>query len=173
MINLLKNSFSRKAERCSLWLAAVGAGVGIGLGFLSAMQWTGFEALPDTVAARVNNVDIYRTEYEKALTLYVSEKRDSLTDRDRSLVLERLIEEELLAQQGLSMGLVRTDRALRMKVIQSLIKVVTVEYEARAQGAESSANLNKDTRARETPQETALRKYVGQLRDAASIRWMK
>ena len=171
MINLLKNYF--QAERRSLLLAAFGASVGIGLGFLNAMNWIEFETLPGTVVARVNNVDIHRTEYEKALTLYVSEKRYPLTDKDRTLVLERLIEEELLTQHGLSMGFVRSDRALRMKVIQSLIKGVTVEYEARAQGIGSSEDMSNANTLSGSLQDAALREYVEQLRDAASIRWRR
>ncbi len=95
-------------------------------------------------------------------------KRRHLTDNDRALVLERLIEEELLVQHGLTEGIMRSDRRLRGAMIESLIEGVTVEYQA-IQGTEFSADNKVDGLS----QETILRDYVEQLRNTANISRVK
>jgi hypothetical protein len=168
MILLLKDINFVKRMKKPLFLAALGAVVGISMGFISVTEWIKLEALPNTVVAQVNHMNILRVEYEKALTLLASEKRDPLTDNDRALVLERLIEEELLVQHGLSVGLMRSDRMLRVAMIESLIEGVTVEYQA-IQGTEFSAGNKVDG----VSQGTILRDYVEQLRNTANISWVK
>jgi hypothetical protein len=157
-----------KLMRKPLFLAALGAVVGISMGFINVTEWIKLEPLPNTVIAQVNHMNILRVEYEKALTLLDSEKRDPLTDNDRALVLERLIEEELLVQHGLTEGIMRSDRRLRGAMIESLIEGVTVEYQA-IQGTEFSADNKVDGLS----QETILRDYVEQLRNTANISRMK
>jgi len=169
-----------RANRRSLLLAAIGAAVGITLGFLSVMQWLELGTLPNSVVARVNQVDILRGQYETALSLLASEKRGVLTDADRTLVLERMIEEELLAQHGFSIGLVRSDRSLRMAMIESLIKGVTVEFEASAKNSGENDKTVASVEGRESqvdviaesPQQTALDAYIEQLQQEANIEWI-
>ncbi len=168
MILLLKDINFVKLMKKPLFLAALGAVVGISMGFINVTQWIKQEALPHTVVAQVNHMNILRVEYEKALTLLDSEKRDPLTDNDRALVLERLIEEELLVQHGLSVGLMRSDRRLRVVMIESLIEGVSVEYQA-TQGTEFSADNKVDG----VSQDTILRDYVEQLRNTANISRVK
>ena len=151
-----------------LFLAFLGAVVGISMGFISITKWIKLEALPNTVVAQVNHMNILRVEYEKALRLLASEKRDPLTDKDRALVLERLIEEELLVQHGLSVGLMRSDHRLRGAMIESLIEGITVEYQA-IQGTEFSADNKFDG----VSQGTILGDYVEQLRNTANISRVK
>jgi hypothetical protein len=145
--------------------------VGIGLGFVNVFEWVDLPLLPDSVVARVNHVDIASSEYEKALSMLASEKRDPLTDQDRVLVLERLIEEELLVQHGLSVGLVRREQRLREDVIQSLITSITVEYEAASPVFSSKINDDKQLADTESTQELAFREFIVQLRDNALIEW--
>jgi hypothetical protein len=168
MILLVKDITFVKLMRKPLFLAALGAVVGISMGFINVTEWIKLEPLPNTVVAQVNHMNILRVEYEKALTLLDSEKRDPLTDNDRALVLERLIEEELLVQHGLTEGIMRSDRRLRGAMIESLIEGVTVEYQA-IQGTEFSADNKVDGLS----QETILRDYVEQLRNTANISRMK
>ena len=145
--------------------------VGIGLGFVNVFEWVDLPLLPDSVVARVNHVDIASSEYEKALSMLASEKRDPLTDQDRVLVLERLIEEELLVQHGLSVGLVRREQRLRGNVIQSLITSITVEYEAASPVFSSKIDDDKQIADTESTQELAFREFILQLRDNALIEW--
>lgn len=141
----------------SLWLAGLGASVGIALGFANAFNWLNFQDIPNTAVARVNHVEISRSEYDKALNMLSSEKRDPLTLEDRTLVLNRLIEEELLVQHGLSLQLLRRDPQLRASVIKSLIQRVTFE-----EVAEEAASTR----------ESSLKDFMQQLRAEASIEWV-
>ena len=168
MILRVKDITFVKVMRKPVFLASLGAVVGISMGFISVTEWIKLEPLPNTVVAQVNHMNILRVEYEKALTLLDSEKRDPLTDNDRALVLERLIEEELLVQHGLTEGIMRSDRRLRGAMIESLIEGVTVEYQA-IQGTEFSADNKVDGLS----QETILRDYVEQLRNTANISRVK
>jgi hypothetical protein len=114
-----------------------------------------------SVVARVNGTELESAEYQRALQLFASEKRYAITDGDRSLILARMVEEELLLQYGVKAGLVRTSSAVRSEVLQSVVAGLTMELEARADGASDPTRRSED----------ALAQYLGQLRDAATLRW--
>lgn len=167
---------SAAADRRSLHCLALAAIIGIGLGCLTVAGWVGVDQLPGTVIARVSDTDIRLVDYQRALRLFASEKRDPITDHDRSLVLERMVEEELLIQHGVAAGLVRGDRRVRTTVIQSILTGLMVELDAEAKEAvgnnDSPETGNAGATADATAHNTLLREYLGQLRDAASIRWV-
>jgi SurA-like N-terminal domain len=160
---------SLRDKPTSLWLACLGAGVGIALGFAAAFNWLGFQQLPSSAVARVNHVEISRSEYDKALNMLSSEKRDPLTLEDRTLVLNRLIEEELLVQHGLSLELLRRDPKLRASVVKSLIQRVTFE-DAAKETAEVSAEETASPDV--VAHESSLEIFMQQLRAEASIEWV-
>ena len=83
------------AGRRSLKLLLLGACAGLLLGGLAAAGKLGSDQLPDSIVAQVNGVPLSADEYQRALSLFGSEKRGPVSDRDRALVLERMIEEEL------------------------------------------------------------------------------
>lgn len=150
-------------DRGSVQWLALGAIIGLGLGFMTALGWLGNEPLSPSVAAKVNDTNIRQVEYQRALKLYSSEKRDPLTEEDRSLVLRRLVEEELLVQQAMKLDLFRIDRGVRTVVLQSVLSGVMAESEAADLGIEGAGN--------EASQDDVLSSYLGQLRNTASIRW--
>jgi parvulin-like peptidyl-prolyl isomerase len=84
-------------------------------------------ALPEGVAARVNGEPIYRSELDAALEMLARDKRNPLEDGDRAHVLDRLIEEELLVQRGLAIGLVESDRTVRKNIVTAMIDSVVME----------------------------------------------
>ena len=135
------------------------------LGFIFAvMNLLGVNAVGDmegSVVARVNGTGLESAEYQRALQLFASEKRYAITGGDCSLILERMIEEELLVQYGVKAGLVRTSPAVRSEVLQSVVAGLTMELEARAGGGSDPLRDSEDR----------LAEYLGQLRDAATIRW--
>ena len=143
-----------EVDRRALLILLLAAIIGIGFGSLTAADWFGNYTLPDTVVARVNDTDIQLGEYHRALRMLSSERRDPLTEQDRTLVLERMIEEELLLQHGLASGLVHSDRDVRTAVTQSILTGLLVDVEADATTT------------------TELREYLGQLREVATLRWM-
>ena len=144
------------SHRSALKLLLAGAGVGILLGALSAMSDQRNEPyLKATAVASVNDQYIRLAEYQRAMGLFASDKREPLTEADRSLVLQRLIDEELLIQQGISSGLIRSDLAVRAVVLESVLAGIMIEIEAT--GGDSA--------------EKTLTGYLAHLRATASIEW--
>ena len=147
-------------NQTSLRILALGALLGIGialavvLGNVSANSWTNSnQPLSASVIAKVNSTEVRLLEYQRALKMLADDRRDAITDLDRELVLQRLIDEELLIQQGINAGLVRTDMAVRTVVLQSILAGIMTEIEA------------------SDGQEQALEDYLTRLKATAEIQW--
>lgn len=118
-----------QANRRALLLLAAGSVVGILLGV--AVAWyerdatTG--ALPDGTIALVNGRPIREEDYARAVALVERDKRTEVTDEDRARVLDRLIEEELLIQRGIALGLVDSNRAVRKAITQAMLASIVAE----------------------------------------------
>ena len=147
-------------NQTSLRILALGALLGIGialavvLGNVSANSWTNSnQRLSASVIAKVNSTEVRLLEYQRALKMLADDRRDAITDLDRELVLQRLIDEELLIQQGINAGLVRTDMAVRTLVLQSILAGIMIEIEA------------------SDGQEQALEDYLTRLKATADIQW--
>jgi len=147
-------------NQTSLRILALGALLGIGialavvLGNVSANSWTNSnQPLSASVIAKVNSTEVRLLEYQRALKMLADDRRDAITDLDRELVLQRLIDEELLIQQGINAGLVRTDMAVRTVVLQSILAGIMTEIEA------------------SDGQEQALEDYLTRLKATADIQW--
>lgn len=76
-------------------------------------------AKPDTVT--VNGQAIEAQEFERALAAIAKDKRNPVTDNDAARIMSRLIEEELLIQRGVEIGLVDRDRAVRSALVAAVI----------------------------------------------------
>ena len=147
-------------NQTSLRILALGALLGIGialavvLGNVSANSWTNSnQRLSASVIAKVNSTEVRLLEYQRALKMLADDRRDAITDLDRELVLKRLIDEELLIQQGINAGLVRTDMAVRTLVLQSILAGIMTEIEA------------------SDGQEQTLEDYLTRLKATADIQW--
>ncbi len=167
------------ADRLSLGCLLLGAIIGIGLGGLTAAGWIDTDPLPHSLIARVNDTEIPLREYERALRLFASEKREPINAHDRALILERMIEEELLVQAAVASGLVRGDRGVRTTILRTLLAGLMIELEAEAPAngpgdlenlATMDADQKLDTSA--ASRDALLRDYLGRLRDSAEIRWV-
>lgn len=77
--------------------------------------------LPDHAIARVNQRLILRDTWLRAVAAVASERRSPLTAEDQRHILDRLIDEELLVQHGLALGLVEQDRRLRGQVVSDVL----------------------------------------------------
>jgi len=71
--------------------------------------------------ARVNGVPIRSEDYLRAVDALASDRRAPLGEDDRRRVLDRLIEEELLVQHALSLGLARSDRRVRGDLVSAVL----------------------------------------------------
>jgi hypothetical protein len=118
----------------------------------------------DLLVASVNGVGLDLTEYQRAVQLFNSEKKFAVNQADKSLILQRMIEEELLVQHGVESGLVRRNQSVRAEVLRSVIVSLTTELKA---GALDSGAVERQQKA----QDDRLVEYIGHLRQSATIRW--
>jgi hypothetical protein len=120
-------------QRRPLVLLGLGAAVGLALataGVLGSSRGAG--ALPDGAVARVNGVPIRSDAYKGLIAGLASDLRRPVDEADQRRVLDRLIEEELLVQRGLELGLARYDRRVRGDLVSAVIAAVTSDAEDRA-----------------------------------------
>ncbi len=118
-----------KQRRALLWLTA-GAIVGIGFGAFGLLAGAaGGRGLPDGAAASVNGNFIARDGYERLVSGLDADTRQPITPELRVRVLERMIDEELLVQRGLELGLARSDRRVRANITTAMIRSVVLEAE--------------------------------------------
>ena len=140
---------------------ALGASVGALCAVLVLLGDTSGLGVDAGAVASVNGSPLDLEQYQRAVRLFASEKRSAVTTEDRSLILERMIEEELLLQYGVEAGLVRNHPAVRAEVLRSVMTSLTAELQARGEGEVKTGQARYDP----------LAEYLGQLRSGATIRW--
>lgn len=122
------------SPRARLWLA-LGAAAGIGCAALGLLLSGERErALPANAAASVNGAVIRLEEYDRAVAAFASDRRDPIGPEERRHVLDRMLDEELLVQRGLELGLARSDRRVRGDIVSAVIELVV----SQAEGVEPS-----------------------------------
>lgn len=77
--------------------------------------------------ARINDRHIDRTEFAGAYQALLADKTKAPTAADKKLVLDRLIEEELLVQRGLEIGLLEGDAQVRKAMAMAVIEFVLAQ----------------------------------------------
>jgi hypothetical protein len=83
--------------------------------------------LANQPAAVVNGVPIPREALARAVLALENDSRNAVTAEREAAVLERLIEEELLVQHGVDLGLAETDFAARRALVQSVLTLAVAE----------------------------------------------
>jgi hypothetical protein len=109
----------------------LGGGAALGLilavsGALEPLRWR-TASLPAGVVARVNDEMIAADELAIGLQAVAADRRDALTPDDRTRVLDRLMDEALLVQRGVAIGLVESDRTVRRSIAEAMIESVIVD----------------------------------------------
>jgi len=89
-------------------------------------------AMPPGAIAMVNNNAILRADFVRALTAVSAGKRNPVSKDDEAAILQRLIEEELLVQHALRLGMIETDTSLRNSLVSTLTRDVIARSRARA-----------------------------------------
>jgi parvulin-like peptidyl-prolyl isomerase len=119
-----------EAERRARLLLGIGAAVGLAWGAFGLLAGgdTGGE-LPAGVVAAVNGEIVRLDDYQRAVQAFATDRRDPVSDADRRHVLDRLIDEELLVQRGLELGLARHDRRVRGDLVSAVIAAVVQQSE--------------------------------------------
>jgi len=92
-------------------------------------------AAPD-VAATVGGRAITLAQLDAAVALLERDRERTVSPEERRLVLERLIDEELLVQRGLALGLVESDRKLRGDLVSAVMDAATAEARTAAPARE-------------------------------------
>jgi hypothetical protein len=120
---------NEKANRRALWMLAVGGTVGVLLGVATALHERGTDrsTLPNGAIALVNGRPIREEDFARAVALVEGDKRTAVTAEDRAHVLDRLIEEELLIQRGIGIGLVDSNRSVRKAITQAMLASIVAE----------------------------------------------
>lgn len=120
---------SRGSSR-ALRRLALGAFAGLAVAAYALLDTGPRRALPGDAAAVVGGETISREAYERALAALGAGRREALTADQRRHVLERLIEEELLIQRGLELGLARHDPRVRGDLVAAVIELVRAQADA-------------------------------------------
>ncbi len=163
------------------WLAlgAIAGLIAAGYGILredsSAMT------LPETAIARVNDIAISRDSYERALARFPA-GADEPTEMDgKAQLIESLVNEELLLQRGIELGMAQSDSAVRTAIINSLVASITAEADAASPPDEELQRHLTDNAERfsytakiavegwQTDDESIAQLFVDKLRNSSEV----
>jgi len=89
------------------------------------------DALPELVIARVNGSEILTEDYLRLVAGLERDTREAAGEKSRRHVLDRMIDEEVLVQRGLELGLAESDRRIRANITAAMIRSILVEVEDR------------------------------------------
>jgi hypothetical protein len=180
---LMKNNPIQSSDadigRRSIKLLLMGACAGVLLGGLAAAGKLGGGPLSDSIVATVNGVPLAAAEYRRALSVFGSEKREVVNNADRALVLERMIEEELLLQQGVASGVIRGHNKAREEALKSILAGLVIELESSGSDPEeipinfaAEDNAKASAASRRAAHDALLAEYLDGLKATSSIRWV-
>ncbi len=130
------------------WLLAMGALLGIALAAHGVVAGDGKDKpveLAKDVVARVNGKPVARADFERALAAVAATRQGKVSPEVKQRVLDRLIDEELLVQRGMELGLAERDRKVRRDLSAAVIDLIV------ARG-----------RQQPVPNETKLRQFYEQ-----------
>jgi hypothetical protein len=167
---------SRKNNKADLRILAVGALAGLVIAAIGILQRDAPpDMLPENSIARVNDVLIGRDVYKRAISRATNYAGQPV-DGDDAMTLQRLIEDELLIQRGVELGMTRSDAAVRQALIDSLIASVTAEADAASPGQDELEQYLADNADRfsfiakvsaqawQTDNESVAQAFIGTLR---------
>ena len=117
------------SRRPLLWLAS-GAVAGVALAAWGLLGTAASRsALPRGVVASVNGKLIQADDWGRLVEGLESDTREPASPELRRRVLDRMIDEELLVQRGVELGLIESDRRVRADLTQAMIQSIVVETE--------------------------------------------
>ena len=129
-------------------ILALGASIGLGLAVASLLSTPSNEGeLPSGSVARVDGVAIRSESYARLVAALAADRRTPLADEDRRRVLERLIDEELLVQYAVDLGLVQTDRRVRADLVTAVLAALNAATDTYEPDEAAIAEFYTDNRA--------------------------
>ena len=129
----LPSPTEREGHRTTLTLLAIGAAGGLLLavfGILDAPR-AARDALPEGVVARVGDSTIRSDELARLVAGLEQDMREPVSDEMERRVLERMIDEELLVQRAVELGLIEVDRRVRADLTSAMITSIVSDAEER------------------------------------------
>ncbi len=122
------------ADRRARRLLAAGAGAGIALAAFGIVRsGSAPTAAPDGAVALVNGAPISREALARyAGTAFPAAGRVELDAAERRRLLDRLVDEELLLQRGIRLGIPRHEPVARRAIVSAMLAAVSAEAELRA-----------------------------------------
>jgi len=125
------------SERRPIALLTAGALLGLAAAAAGLLAQTrAASEVPDGAVASVNGTAVRRADYERAVEALATDSRNAIDDADKRHVLDRLVDEELLVQRALELGLARQDRRVRGDLVTAVIESVTADAGQREPDAE-------------------------------------
>lgn len=121
----------RNERAVARWPLLVGALLGVSVA-VSGLLRVGVAqpSLPDDAAAVVNGVAVGRSDLERALGAARADRTATADEAAlRQRVLDRLVDQELLVQRGLALGLVEKDPQVRADLAQATIDLLVARGE--------------------------------------------
>ena len=114
--------------RLPLWIAGAVTGLMIAAaGMVEKKDHKKPDTLPAGNIARVGDTLIPISRYAVLLDDLSADKRNPLTNQDRKFALDRLIDEELLIQRGVELGLASNAPAVRKAIASAVISQVVAD----------------------------------------------
>lgn len=104
-------------------------------------------SLPEGAVALVNGHVIRAEDYRRLIAGLERDLRGPIDDDRRRHVLDRMIEEELLVQRAIALGLARLDRQVRSGLTSAVIQSVVAAAEDREPGDSELAEFYAENRA--------------------------
>jgi hypothetical protein len=135
-----------RVRRVRLGLA-VGAVLGLSVAVASMLQAPRASTVPMDAVAVVNGSAIAADELSRALDALSSDRREPLGETERRAVLDRLIDEELLVERARELGLDRSDRTLRTRLVGAMVEAILAEQSASEPNAEQVAAFYRENAA--------------------------
>jgi len=132
MASVPESQAERAVQRRARGLLGLGAALGLLLAAAGILR-SGVDAsgtLPEAAVASVNGTLVRREAYERAVQALAADRRDPIGEAEKRHVLERLVDEELLVQRGLELGLAQHDRRVRGDLVSAVIQAVVSQSEA-------------------------------------------
>ncbi len=118
--------------------------------------------------AAVNDTPISRDAFLRLVAGYESDTQGAASAEVRRRILDRMIDEELLVQRGVALGLVESDRQIRSDIVQAMIRSAVVESE---EAEPSAAELETFYRAESgfftTPGRVRIAQLFVRVQDAS------
>lgn len=124
-------------------MLAAGALLGVLLAATGILEPSPTAHAPETLV-QVNNERINKMEYLAYLDLLARDKRNALTSADRRHLLNRLIEEKLLLQRAMEIGVPFNDPTVRKTIINAMIETVTSDSDSAAVAAPELAQFYQE-----------------------------